>query len=72
MKNFEAYSVQFEGIFCDERKIVKTYNEAIKIFNKYKKNKKYETKRKNAKELTLVGWNYNDVEVTVIEKEDLI
>ena len=35
------------------------------------KNKKYENHRKNAKAIVMNGWNYEDVEITNIKREEL-
>ena len=69
-KNFEIYEVEFEGIYNDNRATVNSYDEALKIFNRYKKNKKYESHRKNAKAIVMNGWNYEDVEITNIKREE--
>lgn len=71
MKNFEIYDVKFENCYSNERVTAETYDEAIKIFNKYKKNKKYESNRKNASAIVLCGWNYDDISITEIKRENL-
>lgn len=72
MKNFEIYEVEFEGIYNNSRVTINNYDEAVKTFNKYKKNKKYESQRKNAKAIVMNGWNYDDTEITNIKRIELL
>ena len=71
MKNLEIYDVSFEGIYNDNRVTTNSYEESLKIFNKYRKNKKYENHRKNAKAIVMNGWNYDDVEIAYTKREVL-
>lgn len=71
MKTFEIYSVKFENCYSNERVTADNYNDAVKIFNKYRKNKKYESNRKNADAIVLCGWNYTDIKTTEIKRENL-
>lgn len=72
MKVFEIYDVKFEN--CkgyNLRTTASNYDEAIKIFNKYKKNKQYESHRKISSAIVLRGWNYDDINTTEIKRENL-
>ena len=77
MQKFDAYIVSFlmpsyRGIENDEQ-IIHTddYEEAFKVFNQCKRNKKYEAKRKWGNSLVLNGYNEEDCYLTRIKEIDL-